>query len=165
MAALHHLTGEMKQLEKLAQDDPEMEIAVMDTIEGVQATFEEKAKALATVMNTLESTEDQIKIEIERLNVRKKRLYNQRVNLVDYLRTNMEASSIKKITCPLFTITLAKGREVVVVDEVEDIPDEYMTLPQVEAKADKTKIMADLKSGIEIPGVHKERNKSSIRIK
>lgn len=165
MAALHQLTGEMKQLEKLAQDDPEMEIAVLDTIEGIQATFEEKANGLAVVLNTMESTEDQIKNEINRLDARKKRLANQRASLIDYLRTNMETTGIKKISCPLFTITLAKGREAVVVDDVDEIPDDYMMLPQVEAKADKTKIMADLKDGKLIPGVHKERNRSSIRIK
>ena len=78
---------------------------------------------------------------------------------------NMETNGIKKISCPLFTITNVIGREVVVVDDVDEIPDDYMELPPVTAKADKKAIMTALKAGEEVPGVHIERNKSSIRIK
>lgn len=165
MAALHQLTSEMKELEALAQDDPEMELAVADTLEAIQGTFEEKANALAIVANTLDGTDAQIKAEIDRLVVRQKRIKNRKADLVEYLRTNMEATGVKKISCPLFTITLAKGREVVVVDDADEIPDEYMDLPPVVAKANKSRIMEALKAGDEVPGVHKERNKASIRIK
>jgi hypothetical protein len=77
----------------------------------------------------------------------------------------MEGSGIKKIECPLFIITCAQGREKVIVDEIEDIPDDYVSMPPVEAQADKKKIMGAHKSGESVPGTHVERGLSSIRIK
>ena len=165
MKALHKITAEYKELEKLGEEDPDMEIAVADTMEAIQGTFEDKATALATVMHNMESTEDMVNDEITRLTQRLSRMKNRRTGLVEYLRINMEASGIKKISCPLFTITCAMGREVVTVDDVDEIPDDFMSMPEVEMKPDKKAIMAALKDGAEVLGVHLERNKSSIRIK
>lgn len=165
MTQLHQLTGQMLQLNQLAEDDPDMEIAVADTMEGIQAEFNDKAIALATLFTNLDATETALDNEIKRLQARKNRVKNRRGEMVNYLRENMEAAGIKKISCDLFTITWVIGREVVAVDDIDEIPDDYMVLPPVEAKPDKVKILAELKDGVEIPGVHKERNQASIRIK
>jgi len=77
----------------------------------------------------------------------------------------MEASEISKIECPLFRITLSKGREKIIVDDSNEVPDDYMRLPEVKAEVDKKKVMDAYKNGDEIPGVHIERGQSSIKIK
>ena len=103
--------------------------------------------------------------EIKRLQARKKLYVNNRARLIEYLRSNMEASEITKIECPLFRITLAKGRERVIVDDSELIPDDFMRMPEVTPEADKNKIMDAYKQGEEVAGTHIERGPSSIRIK
>ena len=50
--------------------------------------------------------------EINRLSERKKHIQAAQDRLREYLRYNMEATGINKITSPLFTITLAAGRDV-----------------------------------------------------
>lgn len=165
MVQLYKLTKQMRELEKLAEVDPDMQEAVTDTLEAVEGEFQEKAQAIATIFLNLDPDVDAIDQEIKRLQERKKLYVNQKARLIEYLRENMEGSGIKKIECPLFRITLAKGREVVVVDDEDEIPDDYMEIPHVEAKPDKKKIMDQYRTGEPVPGTHLERNKSSIRIK
>lgn len=75
----------------------------------------------------------------------------------------LEACGMTKISCPLFTITLAKGRESVVVDDENSIPDDLMRV-KTEIAPDKTAIAAKLKAGEEVPGARLERGQSSIRL-
>ena len=87
-------------------------------------------------------------MEIDRLTERKRLITNRQKQIKDYLRENMEATGISKIRCPLFTITCAKGRESVVVDSEDGIPDELMSA-KTEVRPDKTAIAARLKAGEE----------------
>jgi len=164
---LYEMTTEIKELKALADADPEMEIAVADTLEAIEMEFQDKALAVATIFRNLEPDIEGIDAEIKRLQARKKKYVNHRARLVDYLRSNMEASEITKIDCPLFSITLAKGREKVIVDDQELVPDDFMRIPDVQAEVDKNKVMDDYRTeGVcNIPGVHIERGQSSIRIK
>ena len=102
--------------------------------------------------------------EIKRLQAKKEQFNSTKQSMNNYLRENMEASGIKKITCPLFSITLAKGRDVVVIDDEALIPDEYVTVKTVIAP-DKRKLMKAMKEGESIPGAHTEETEPSIRIK
>lgn len=165
MVKLYELTQSMRELEKLAETDPEMQESVTDTLEGIEAEFNDKALAVATVFLNMDPDIQGIDNEIKRLQGRKKLYENQRAHLVEYLRVNMEGSGITKIECPLFRITCAKGREAVIVDDTDAIPDEYVSIPEVQAKADKKAIMDAYKKGEAVPGTHVERGKSSIRIK
>lgn len=56
----------------------------------------------------------------------------------------MEAAGIKSIKRPLFTITLALGKEKVVVDNEEAVPDE-LTVVKSSIAPDKNAIAAKLK--------------------
>lgn len=162
---LYKLADNMKELQQLAEIDPEMEIAVADTMEGIEAEFNEKAQAIATIFLNMDPDIEGLDKAIKNLQARKKARENHRARLIDYLRENMDRSGIKKIECPLFTITCVIGREAVIVDDTFKIPDDYVSIPEVEAKADKNKIMEAHRKGESIPGTHIERGKSSIRIK
>ena len=163
MAKLYELTGQIKELQELS-DDPEMAQAVADTLEGLEMALEEKAEGILRVIQNRDADLKAIKDEIDRLTVRKKRMENFNKQLKDYLRFNMEASSIKKIECPLFTITLAAGRDVVAIDNADKLPDEYIEIKMV-AQPIQARILKALKAGAEIPGAHIEKSQSSIRIK
>ena len=105
-----------------------------------------------------------IDAEIERLQERRRLVTNRQGQIKDYLRENMQAAEITKISCPLFTITLAKGRETVVVDDESALPDDLVTV-KTDVKPDKAAIAAKLKAGDEVPGARLERSQSTIRIK
>ena len=165
MSALYEITGQFRELAALADGaDEDLAIAVRDTMGAIEAEFNDKAVAVSHVILNLDADVAALDMEIDRLTERKRLITNRQKQIKDYLRENMEATGISKISCPLFTITCAKGRETVVVDSEDGIPDELMSV-KTEVRPDKTAIAARLKAGKEIPGCRLERGQSSIRIK
>lgn len=165
MSALYEITGQFKELAALADGaDVDLAVAVRDTMGAIEAEFNDKAVAVSHVILNFDADIAALDLEIDRLTERKRLMVNRQKSIRDYLRENMESTGITKISCPLFTITCAMGRESVVIDNESAIPDELMTV-KTEIKPDKPAIAARLKAGEEIPGCHLERGQSSIRIK
>ncbi|KWR82518.1 siphovirus Gp157 family protein [Pseudomonas sp. PI1] len=165
MTQLYVLTEQFRELQALAVNaDEDMAVAVRDTMQAIEGEFEEKGKALAVIVLNMDTDVEALDKEIERLTERKRAIKNRQESLKDYLRENMEAAGIKKISCPLFSITCAEGREIAVVDDESLLPDEFMRV-KTDVAPDKAEIAKALKAGTEVPGAHLERTKSSIRIK
>lgn len=165
MSALYELTGQFKELAVLMEGaDEDMAIAVRDTMGAIQAEFHDKALAVSRVILNMDGDIEAVDAEIERLQERKRLMSNRKGQIIDYLRENMEAAEITKISCPLFTITLLKGRESVIVDDESQLEDELVSTKVVTAP-DKKAIAERIKAGQDVKGAHLERGKSSIRIK
>lgn len=165
MAALYEISKKYQELEKLADaGDDDLVEALKDTMEGIEGEFQEKGKALAMVTMNMDGDIEAIKAQIQRLTSRKKALENRQESLKEYLRTNMEKCKITKIIHPLFTITLGKGKPIVVIDEESKIPDEYLNTV-VTTSPMKSEIARAIKDGHEVPGAHTEIGRSSITIK
>lgn len=162
---LREIASEYREVAAMMEGDDEgLAIAVRDTLQAIGGAFEEKAQAVVAIALNLTADVSVIDAEIERLQAIKKARTGKADSLIEYLRENMEATGIKKISCPLFSITLSAGREVAVIDSWDAIPDELMTV-KTEIKPNKAEILRRLKAGEEIPGAHIERSQSSIRIK
>ncbi|KPA87327.1 Gp protein [Pseudomonas asplenii] len=165
MSSLYELTGQFKDLTALMEGaDEDMAIAVRDTMGAIEAEFNDKALAVSRVILNMDGNIDAVSAEIERLEERKRILSNRKSEIVEYLRENMEAAEITKISCPLFTITLVKGRESVIVEDPKQLPDELVSTKVVESP-DKKAIAERIKAGKEVKGARLERGKSSVRIK
>lgn len=165
MTQLYVLTEQFRELQSLAVNaDEDMAVAVRDTMQAIEGEFEEKGKALAVIVLNMDTDVEALDKEIDRLTERKRAIKNRQESLKDYLRENMEAAGIKRISCPLFSITCAEGREIAVIDEESLLPDEFMRV-KTDVAPDKAEIAKALKAGTEVPGAHLERAKSSIRIK
>lgn len=165
MTALYQIGKEFQELAVLAETaDEDMAVAIHDTMGAIQAEFEDKGKAIAMLALNIDGDLEAIQSQIDRLTERKRIINNRKEALKEYLRTNMEASGITKISHPLFTISLGKGRPIVVVDNEKDIPDDYMNV-KVTSSPDKAMIAKAIKEGVEVPGAHSETGKSSISIK
>lgn len=165
MTALYTITEQFKELEALAETaDEDLAIALRDTMEGIEGEFQEKGKAIAMVALNIDGDLEAIQSQIDRLTERKRIITNRKESLKEYLRTNMEASGITKITHPLFTITCGKGKPIVVIDDEKAIPDEFVNV-KVTSAPDKAAIAKAIKDGTEVPGAHTEIGKSSISIK
>lgn len=165
MSKLYEITGQFRELQALAENaDDGLAVAVRDTMEGIEAEFNEKALAVTRIALNMDADTEAIDREISRLQERKRMVASRQTQLKEYLRENMEAAGITKITCPLFTITLAKGRESVVVDDESKLPDELMRV-KTDVSPNKAAIAEKLKAGEEVEGARLERGQSSIRIK
>ena len=161
---LYEITEQHKDLLKLADESEDMAQAVADTMESLEGDFDDKAISLMYVVNDMSDNVSIIDSEVKRLTDRKKTIVNKQESMKEYLRFNMEESGISKIECPLFTITLAKGRDIVQIQDEGKIPTDYLNI-----KTSVTPIKADiakaLKSGVDVPGAILVKSKSSIRIK
>lgn len=164
MTRLYDISESLRELSSIEVDGEDMAIAIRDTMQAVQGEFDEKAKAVASVILNMDSDAEAVQSEIDRLTARKKVILNRQEGIKAYLRDNMESCGISKISHPLFTITLAKGREVAVIDNPEAIPDELMYV-KTEMRPEKAEILRLLKEGKEVPGARIERSQSTIRIK
>lgn len=163
MTKLYEISEQYKELQALAEDETMAE-AVADTLEGIQGEFDDKAKAISSMVLNMDGDIEPIDSAIARLQARKKVIQNKQESLKNYLRENMTRCDIKKIACPLFTVTLVQGREIAFIDNEEALPEDYLSV-KTTISPDKTAITKALKEGVEIPGAHLERAKSSVRIK
>ena len=129
MTNLYQLTEQMIGLRRMMEDDdlPFTHDQLVDTLDGLQGDF-----------------------EIKRLTTRKKVIKNRQDSLKNYLRDNMAAAEIDKITCPLFSITLRKAPLVAVTpSDPFAIPEKYH---RTTVAINKVLVKQDLQAGIEIPG-------------
>lgn len=145
MTQLYAMTAQMVELAAMLEtDDGELKQAIQDTMAGINGEFEIKADNIVMLRRNIEGDILAIDSEIDRLS-ELKRIKNNSINqLGEYLRKNMEAADIKSIKRPLFTITLAKGSESVVVDKEDEIPDDF-TVVKTSIAPDKKAIAARLK--------------------
>lgn len=164
MVSLYKLTEQQLQLKEMADSEDATPEQFNDTFVALSGQFNEKAINVIHVVHGFDSDIECLDVEIKRLTERKKIASNRKESLREYLRTNMEANKITKIECPLFTITLAKGRDVCVIDDEDKIPDD-LTSVKVVTKPDKAAILKILKAGDSVEGARIEKSKTSLRIK
>ena len=157
MPALHEITGNYLALLELEDVD------ITDTLEAIEGEFKEKVNSIVHVLTNQDGDVGAIDAEIKRLQARKRAITNRQDSLKDYLRTNMEATNTKKISCQLFTIACVKGRDIAVIDDSDSIPDDYVSV-KTTITPDKNAISRALKDGIDIPGARLEQAKSAIKI-
>ena len=162
MVSLYKLTEQQRELKEAAGNSDLPAEAFKDTFEALEGQFNDKAVSVIHVVQNMDSDVDALDAEINRLTERKKIIKNKKDSIREYLRTNMEANEITKIECPLFTITLAKGRDICVINDQDKLPDDYIKVSVVQKPA---AILKALKAGDDIPGAHIENSKTSLRIK
>ena len=163
MSSLREITAEHSQLQQLVEREEFTLDDLKDTFEAIEGEFTAKAQSLVYVVNNLTADTTTLDAEIKRLQARKQVLVNKEKSLRDCLKFNMQTANMTKISCPLFTITLAKGRDVVQIDDEHHLPDQYVTAVEV-VKIDKVQLLRDLKAG-PVEGASLVKSEESLRIK
>lgn len=163
MKALYKIADDHQEIIKAIDDGTYTAEEMADTLDGAVGTFEDKAQSVLAYTETLKSDIDQVDQAIKRLQDRKKTLKNKSDHMREYLKQNMQRTGITNIKCPLFNITLAKGRDVLVIEDESLIPDEYVDVQVIE-KIDKARLLKDRKEQ-DIPGCRIEKSDESLRIK
>lgn len=158
MTTLYELTTDLQRVADLDLDEQ----TLADTLEGITGEIQIKAENLIKVVENMDADVTAISNEIKRLTDRKKSIENRQKSLREYLRSNMQAGGISKISCPLFTITLSKGRPMVVVTDEDAIPDEYQVVTK---RVDKRALLDALKAGLEVPGAELGESEEALRIR
>jgi hypothetical protein len=157
---LYEIANDIQALEDL--DLPEDQIK--DTLDGLQGTFELKAESVGKFMANLDGDIEKIDHEIKRLQNRKKVMENRKESIREYLRYNMAATGITRISCPLFTISLVKGRPMAVIEDDRSVPDKFK-VTKTTVSISKADLLEALKAGEEVPGAKLGETAPSLRIK
>lgn len=145
MTQLYALTGKLAELQAMADTDDEgLKEALQYAMDEIQGDFNLKADNIVMLRRNIESDVTAIDTELERLKELKRIKSNSVSEITDYLRRNMQAANIKSIKRPLFTITLAMGKERVIVDNEDAVPDD-LTAVKTSITPDKDAITAKLK--------------------
>lgn len=167
MTALYALTRELNELHSMLMNGEATEEHLSDTMEMIEGEFQEKALNVAQFVRSLAPSVEAIDAEIKRLQARKKAIVSKADWFKDYMKRNMEASEISKIECDLFTVSLRRGVQVAVVDDIGKLPDEFVEVKS-SIQPDKKGLLKALKAleeGETIEGAHISRNEASIQIK
>lgn len=143
MATLYELTEEYRQLLDMMEDDSVDPEVLKDTLEGVDGELEIKAENCAKVMTELGGKIALIDREIERLKGKKDVLNNN----IKWIKQQIEKSMIdtgkRKFKTDLFSFGIQKNPPAVVIDQEDQIPEEYWIAQ--EPKLDRTAIKQWLK--------------------
>lgn len=142
---LFEISNEYLAILQLAEDpdvDPEV---LADTMEAIEADFEDKADAYAYILSTLKGDADTIDAELKRLKARKDTIENNADRLKKSLEEAMRVTGKTKFKTAMHSFGISKNPQSVRLIEGAEIPDTYL-IPQ-EPKVDKRAILADLKAG------------------
>lgn len=161
---LYELSEQYKEIESLAEDETIPAEAITDTLEAIGGEIKLKSENIGKVCANWDSDIDALDKQINTLTARKRSISNRKESLKDYLRENMERTGINKIESPYFVISCVEGRDIAVIDNADELPDDFVEVV-TSINPDKAAITKALKSGISVPGAHLEKTKSSIRIK
>lgn len=172
MRALYEMTAEIKclleMLESIDQEDQadqaDTEAAIRDTLEGIEMEFGDKAEAIVKLSKSMQGNIDAIDAELKRLQGRKKVISNRKEALIDYLKTQMRSSELKKVETSLFTVSLVRGADRVEVLDDNALPDDFLRV-KTEISPDKIAIAKALKGGQDVPGARLVEGEPSLRIK
>jgi len=140
-------------------DIPPEQIA--DTLELVQDEFEQKARSVGFVLETMDTNEAALSAHLDDVKKRLEAIKSRKQRLKDYLKANMEATGISKIESPYFTISLQKSPESVVIDNENTIPDDYF---ETKRAVSKSLVKKALQDGYIVPGAHLEQG-NHVRIR
>ena len=141
----------LENAEEIDQD------VLIDTIEAIKESVEDKAENIAKLVRSLEADAKTIKAEEERLAAKRKTLENNVSYLKKYLFEQLEAMGITKIKRPLFTIAIQNNPPGVDVINSNYIPEAFWNHP--EPVLDKKKILEFLKNGESVPGCEIRRSR------
>jgi hypothetical protein len=156
---LFELKGQWLDLaNRLADMDLDAD-TIADTLEGSdeQMALEEKVQGYEMVARNIEMPITAIEAEIKRLQ-ELKATYQKRADVLrERVLTSMQELGIKKITCPLFEISLRKNPSKVVVYDESMVPFNFWRKPEVEIAVDKKLLKAALDAGEEVHGARLEQ--------
>ena len=162
MSSLYELTNDWLQLMDMLEDGADEDV-INDTLEGLDYEIEQKADGYARVIRNLEADAAGLKTEIDRMTDRKRVIENNITRLKKNLQEAMEMTGKVKFKTDLFSFNIQNNTPSVVIDNIDDIPREYVVLQ--EPKIDKKKIAADIKAGVNLSYFAHLEQSRSLRIK
>lgn len=150
---LYELTGDLLTLMEMAQDPDVDPDALNDTMEAINMAFADKADGYAKIYKAVTAQADILNAEQKRLRDREKSFRDKAEAIKKNLEAAMIATDNRKIKTALFTFSIRRNPESVVVDakNAESVPERFLKFKDPEI--DKTALKKALKAGENLDGI------------
>lgn len=166
LSSLYELTDTYDTVMNMLYDEEIDEQAILDTLEGIEMQFEDKADNYAKIIKNINSDIVAIKEESDRLQARRTALENKSRWLKDTLEANMKQLGKTKFKTALFSFNIQKngGVQPLIIDEpiVQQIPNAYLIEQDPIPNKDKIRQLLETK---QVPWAHLEPRGESLRIR
>ncbi|CAI1054774.1 Siphovirus Gp157 [Serratia ficaria] len=140
---------------------PEM---IADTLEGIEGALGDKLDGAFTYVRNLEGLAKTVDEEVKRLTDRKRSFENRAKSIRKYVLACLLASGQDSLKTTTNTFTAREGVASVVIDNVDLLPDELVTVQTLVAP-DKKAIKEAIENGVEISGAHIEIGERSLQVR
>jgi hypothetical protein len=150
LASLLSLHPELYEDNVLRQDMIEAETGALELIDKL---IEAEREALAL--------EESITRILEQLSDRKTRFSQRRIALRKYIMQIMDAANLRKVQRPAATVSIAAGKQKVVITDDNALPEDCV---RIKREPDKTRIASHLHRGDYIPGATLSNPEPQLRI-
>lgn len=136
-------------------EDPTEEDQALVAI--VAGQIEKKTEGICKMVKWLEGTADVFKAEERRISERRKALEHKAERIRAYMKDALLAADITKLTAGTFKVSVGLSPGTVVIDDVDAIPPQFITIIPAVKHPDKTAIKAAIKADpAAVPGAHIE---------
>ena len=142
---LYEITESMAGLQALADTEELTEEMIADTMDGLKASFSDKAKAVLQVRQSLLGEAKMIEAEMDRLGKMLDSIGLSADRLEWYLKANMLATETDKLELGLFKVTLKKAGVKLGEVREEFVPSEFFTAIPATKKLDRRALLAAAK--------------------
>ena len=123
----------------------------------IEDEIETKAQNIAFVLKEIDSDIEKFKSIEDEFARKRKSLEANKLNLKQYLETNMIATDKKKFKTEFFSFNIQKNAPSLDITSESNIPDEYYI---TERKLQKKELLDAIKKGVEIDGVALKQGES-----
>lgn len=147
-------------IDELLDKDLDPEVLV-DTIESLKLTRDEKLDGAAGLSEKLGSEVDWAKKKIKQLEKFVKSASNKQKSLNDFITAAIDDAGVKEIKTKHYILKPKNSRASVVVEDKMQLPIDYVTRETV-INPNKNKIYKDLKAGKKINGAYLKPNRKTV---
>ena len=146
---LYELRAEYMELLELLEDPDTDPQVIADTMEGIQGELDIKCDSYVVVIKNLESQVEMIDAELIRLEKNKSALTNNIKRMKAAVLDTIQMTGSRKMVTDHFKLSIVKngGKQPMEVDEIEKIPQDYLTMKPV---ANMEKIRQELEGGSQL---------------
>lgn len=160
---LHEISKEFLEVKNLENEDECCDDAIKNTLDAIEIDFASKVENLIKIIENNNMYLSGIDSEIDRLKNRKIKLEKKINSYKEYIMDCMKGCEIKKVQTQLFDISIAKGRDIVIINDEKLLPENYKEIREA-IHIDKRKLLEALKAG-DVPGAFIGKSQESLRIK
>jgi hypothetical protein len=126
---LYELTDQFKQLNDLAETGDLPPQVILDTLEGLTGEWKDKAINVAKFILNCEAAAESKIAAAKQMAASAKRLADRAESLRNYLLLNFQGTNQTKVESEWFDIVVKNNPPSVGVDDVNKVPDQYITPP------------------------------------